>query len=107
MQLPQTHAVIRLLGFAERAFDCAQLRVAVEHELDRCAIAGASSCDTCAIASCAGMSKLPASGASSPRTSASRLDLPLPFSPVIADLLAAKQAERGAGEQQPLAAAQA
>src|SRR6202162_3379759 len=43
----------------------------------------ASSCDTCASCNCDGMSKLPDSGWISPRTSDSRLDLPLPFSPVM------------------------
>src|SRR5579872_2242255 len=42
-----------------------------------------SSWETCAIARFAGISNVPASGCSSPRMSARRLDLPLPFSPVM------------------------
>ena len=42
-----------------------------------------SSWDTCATARPGGMSKLPESGCSWPRTRLSRLDLPLPFSPVM------------------------
>src|SRR6185312_5918552 len=42
-----------------------------------------SSCETCAISRLDGMSNVPASVCSSPCTRASRLDLPLPFSPVM------------------------
>ena len=42
-----------------------------------------SSCATCATARLPGMSKLPVSGVTSPRTNASSVDLPLPFSPVM------------------------
>ena len=64
-----------------------------------------SSCDTCARTSCAGRSKLPASGCSSPSMRASKLDLPRAVGADDADFLAAIDRERDILDQQPSAAA--
>ena len=107
VQVAELHAVIGLFGPCQCGFDRAQLRIPIQHELDRLALAGIQLLRHIGDRQLRGHVETAALGRELATHQFQQARLAAAVLAGDADLLAAKQAEGGALEQHAFAAAQA